>query len=185
MSLGNGAWSATELGRRVVVPGVSRTPWHVMPTSTVLARLDVTEGGLTSAEAHRRQRDDPAAAETETSLGRAFLDELNNPLTPVLAGGAVLSAAIGAVVDAAIVVGVTAFSALIGGVQRVATDRAVAGLLERSSIRARVVRDGQPRAASAPTRSSSATSSTSGPTTSCPPTAACSSPTGSRSTSRR
>ena len=87
---------------------MSRTPWHVMPTSTVLARLDVTEGGLTSAEAHRRQRDDPAAAETETSLGRAFLDELNNPLTPVLAGGAVLSAAIGAVVDAAIVVGVTA-----------------------------------------------------------------------------
>ena len=145
VSLGNGAWAATELGRRVVVPGVSRTPWHVMPTSTVLARLDVTERGLTTAEAHRRHRDDPAAAETETTLGRAFLDELNNPLTPVLAGGAVLSAAIGAVVDAAIVVGVTAFSALIGGVQQVATDRAVAGLLERSSIRTRVVRDGHSR----------------------------------------
>ncbi|MDD7939879.1 cation-transporting P-type ATPase [Actinomycetospora lutea] len=145
VSLGAGAWSATELGRRVVVPGVSRTPWHVMPTSTVLARLDVTERGLTSAEAHRRHRDDPAAAETSTTLGRAFLDELNNPLTPVLAGGAVLSAAIGAVVDAAIVVGVTAFSALIGGVQQVATDRAVAGLLERSSIRTRVQRDGHAR----------------------------------------
>ncbi|MFC5138214.1 HAD-IC family P-type ATPase [Actinomycetospora rhizophila] len=145
VSLGAGAWSATELGRRVVVPGVSRTPWHVMPTSTVLARLDVTERGLTSAEAHRRHRDDPAAAETSTTLGRAFLDELNNPLTPVLAGGAVLSAAIGAVVDAAIVVGVTAFSALIGGVQQVATDRAVAGLLERSSIRTRVLRDGTAR----------------------------------------
>ncbi len=149
VSLGNGAWSASELGRRVVVPGVSRTPWHVMPTSTVLARLDVTEQGLTSAQAHRRHRDDPAAAETQTSLGRAFLDELNNPLTPVLAGGAVLSAAIGAVVDAAIVVGVTAFSALIGGVQQVVTDRAVAGLLERSSIRARVLRDGSPRAVGA------------------------------------
>jgi len=145
VSLGNGAWAASELGRRVVVPGVSRTPWHVMPTSTVLARLDVTEQGLTSAEAGRRQREDPAAAETQTSLGRAFLDELNNPLTPVLAGGAVLSAAIGAVVDAAIVIGVTAASALLGGVQRVVTDRAVAGLLERSSIRARVLRDGTPR----------------------------------------
>ncbi|MDD7936379.1 cation-translocating P-type ATPase [Actinomycetospora straminea] len=145
VALGAGAWSATELGRRVVVPGVSRTPWHVMPTSTVLARLDVTEQGLTTAEAHRRHRDDPAAAETQTTLGRAFLDELNNPLTPVLAGGAVLSAAIGAVVDAAIVVGVTAFSALIGGVQQVATERAVAGLLERSAIRTRVVRDGTAR----------------------------------------
>ncbi|GAA4789060.1 hypothetical protein GCM10023200_24610 [Actinomycetospora chlora] len=145
VSLGAGAWSATELGRRVVVPGVSRTPWHVMPAATVLSRLAVTERGLSTAEAHRRHRDDPAAAETQTSLGRAFLDELNNPLTPVLAGGAVLSAAIGAVVDAAIVVGVTAFSALIGGVQQVATDRAVAGLLERSSVRTRVLRDGAPR----------------------------------------
>ncbi|MDD7967269.1 cation-translocating P-type ATPase [Actinomycetospora lemnae] len=145
VSLGAGVWSATELGRRVVVPGVSRTPWHVMPTSTVLARLDVTEQGLTTAEAHRRHRDDPAAAETQTTLGRAFLDELNNPLTPVLAGGAVLSAAIGAIVDAAIVVGVTAFSALIGGVQQVVTERAVAGLLERSAVRARVVRDGTAR----------------------------------------
>ncbi len=62
----------------------------------------------------------------------------------MLAGGAVLSAAIGAVIDAAIVVGVTAASALIGGVQRVVTDRAVAGLLERSSTRARVLRDGVP-----------------------------------------
>ncbi len=145
VALGAGAWSASELGRKTLVPGVSRTPWHVMPAETVLARLDTTERGLSAAEAARRTREDPAADAEETpSLGRAFIDELNNPLTPVLAGGAVLSAAIGAVVDAAIVVGVTAASALIGGVQRVVTDRAVAGLLERSSTRARVLRDGVP-----------------------------------------
>jgi calcium-translocating P-type ATPase len=145
VALGAGAWSASELGRKTLVPGVSRTPWHVMPTETVLTRLDTTERGLSAAEVARRRQEDPAAdAEASPSLGRAFLDELNNPLTPVLAGGAVLSAAIGAVVDAAIVVGVTAASALIGGVQRVVTDRAVAGLLERSSTRARVLRDGVP-----------------------------------------
>jgi cation-transporting P-type ATPase I len=144
VALGAGAWSASELGRRTLVPGVSRTPWHVMPAETVLTRLDATERGLSAAEAARRIREDPAAAEETTSLGRAFIDELNNPLTPVLAGGAVLSAAIGAIADAAIVVGVTAASALIGGVQRVVTDRAVAGLLERSSTRARVLRDGVP-----------------------------------------
>ena len=145
VALGAGAWSASELGRKTLVPGVSRTPWHVMPAETVLTRLDTTERGLSAAEVARRRQEDPAAdAEASPSLGRAFLDELNNPLTPVLAGGAVLSAAIGAVVDAAIVVGVTAASALIGGVQRVVTDRAVAGLLERSSTRARVLRDGVP-----------------------------------------
>ncbi|MEJ2871383.1 cation-translocating P-type ATPase [Actinomycetospora sp. OC33-EN08] len=144
VALGAGAWSASELGRKTLVPGVSRTPWHVMPADTVLARLDASERGLSAAEVARRTREDPAAAEETTSLGRAFVDELNNPLTPVLAGGAVLSAAIGAIADASIVVGVTAFSALIGGVQRVWTDRAVAGLLERSSTRARVLRDGVP-----------------------------------------
>ncbi|WP_433803254.1 HAD-IC family P-type ATPase [Actinomycetospora sp. CA-084318] len=144
VALGAGAWSASELGRKTLVPGVSRTPWHVMPAETVLTRLDASERGLSSAEAARRVREDPAAAEESTSLGRAFIDELNNPLTPVLAGGAVLSAAIGAIADAAIVVGVTAASALIGGVQRVVTDRAVAGLLERSSTRTRVLRDGVP-----------------------------------------
>ena len=150
VSLGSGAWSASELGRRTLVPGVSRTPWHVMPAETVLARVGGTEVGLTGVEAARRVREDPAAGdEAPPSLGRAFLDELNNPLTPVLAGGAVLSAAIGAVVDAAIVVGVTAASALLGGVQRVVTDRAVAGLLERSAVRARVLRDGLPGTVSA------------------------------------
>ncbi len=145
VALGAGAWSASELGRKTLVPGVSRTPWHVMPAETVLARLDTTERGLSVAEVARRTREDPALdADEAPSLGRAFLDELNNPLTPVLAGGALLSAAIGAVVDAAIVVGVTAVSALIGGVQRVVTDRAVAGLLERSSTRTRVLRDGVP-----------------------------------------
>ncbi|GAA4822137.1 hypothetical protein GCM10023201_05010 [Actinomycetospora corticicola] len=149
VALGAGAWSASELGRKTLVPGVSRTPWHVMPAETVLTRLDAGEQGLTAAEAARRVREDPAAAEETTSLGRAFIEELNNPLTPVLAGGAVLSAAIGAIADAAIVVGVTAASALIGGVQRVVTDRAVAGLLERSSTRARVLRDGVPVAVTA------------------------------------
>ncbi len=145
VALGAGAWSASELGRKTLVPGVSRTPWHVMPTETVLTRLGTTERGLSAAEVARRAREDPAVdAEEGPSLGRAFVDELNNPLTPVLAGGAVLSAAIGAVVDAAIVVGVTAASALLGGIQRVVTDRAVAGLLERSSTRARVLRDGVP-----------------------------------------
>jgi len=150
VALGAGVWSASELGRRTVVPGVSRTPWHVMPVGTVLARLNTDAGGLSDAEASRRFREDPAAAEdTPPSLGRTFVDELNNPLTPVLAGGAVLSAAIGAVADAAIVIGVTAASALLGGVQRVVTDRAVAGLLERSSTRTRVLRDGRPRGVTA------------------------------------
>ncbi|NUT96606.1 MAG: cation-translocating P-type ATPase, partial [Saccharothrix sp.] len=80
-----------------------------------------------------------------TSLGSAFLAELANPLTPVLAGGAALSAAVGSPVDAALVGGVVGVSALIGSVQQVFTDRALADLLARSAVRATVVRGGVER----------------------------------------
>ncbi len=39
------------------------------------------------------------------NLAHAFAEELANPLTPILAGGAALSAAIGSIVDAVIIVG--------------------------------------------------------------------------------
>jgi len=47
------------------------------------------------------------------------------------------------VVDAALVAGVTVASALIGGVQRRGTDRALSALLTESAVTARVRRDGQ------------------------------------------
>jgi cation-transporting ATPase I len=141
-SLGQGVWAATEVGRRPVSPPVSRTPWHAMPADVVLRRLDVsTEAGLDPGEVRRRSRDEQTRSE-RLSIVRAFMGELANPLTPILAGGAALSAAIGAVTDATIVVGVSALSALVGAVQRVATDRAVGGLLDQSAVTARVLRAG-------------------------------------------
>ncbi|MBV8931952.1 MAG: HAD-IC family P-type ATPase, partial [Kutzneria sp.] len=64
------------------------------------------------------------------------------PLTPILAGGAALSAAVGSMVDAGIVVGASALGAVIGAVQKTLTDRAVADLLAASAVTATVRRDG-------------------------------------------
>ncbi|MGB8962917.1 MAG: hypothetical protein WCC38_13310, partial [Pseudonocardiaceae bacterium] len=72
------------------------------------------------------------------------MEDLDNPLTPILAGGAVLSASLGSMVHAGLVAGVSALSALIGGAQRLHTDRAVAQLLAGSAVTARVLRDGHP-----------------------------------------
>jgi cation-transporting ATPase I len=142
-SMAAGVWTATELLRRPVSPPVSRTPWHAMPAEAVLRAVDSTAAGLTGPEARRRRRGDADEKDGTPSLLRAFATELANPLTPILVAGAALSASIGAVTDAAIVVGVGGVSALIGGVQRVATDRAVAELLRRSAIYGRVLRSGQ------------------------------------------
>ncbi|HEY9472481.1 MAG TPA: cation-transporting P-type ATPase, partial [Mycobacteriales bacterium] len=139
----SGAWSAVDLTRRPVIPPVSHVPWHLMPAQTVLDRVGAHAGGLTTDQARRRRRSVDERQPPPTTLASAFLTELANPLTPILIGGAGLSASIGAVVDAGIIVSVTAASALLGAVQRTATERAVSGLLERSATVARVYRDGE------------------------------------------
>ncbi|WP_344321696.1 cation-translocating P-type ATPase [Streptomyces macrosporus] len=141
-----GTWRARQLLSRPVTPPVETTPWHLMPTDRVLERLGTTDRGLDRAEAEAR-----AARETTSeqpkgiSLPAAFIEELANPLTPVLAAGAALSAAVGSQTDAALVAGITGASALVGAVQRVRTDRALAELFARSAIGARVRRGGTER----------------------------------------
>ncbi len=144
LGIGYGVWSAVELLRRPPAPPPAAEPWHAMPARTVLERTGGRTGGLTDEEAARRTgpgTDGPL----RPSLLRSVAAELANPLTPVLLGGAVLSAAVGGALDAGIVVGVTVLSGVIGGVQRHLTEREVARLHEQSAITAAVVRDGRER----------------------------------------
>jgi len=145
IALASGAWSVTELSRQPACAQPPSPPWHAMPASLVLDRLNSQATGLTSDDAELRRQPDESLS-PEPSLLRAFVSELANPLTPILGGGAVLSASIGAVADAVIVAGVCALSALMGGVQRVYTERSMARLLRASAVTARVLRNGAERA---------------------------------------
>lgn len=140
----SGAWSVTDLARRPATVPPSAPPWHAMPAELVLSRLRSRASGLSADEVQRRWQAD-SVQPRELSLPRAFVAELANPLTPILGGGAALSASIGAVADAVIVSGVCALSALIGSVQRVYTERSMARLLSASAVTARVLRDGDER----------------------------------------
>jgi hypothetical protein len=144
IALASGAWSAAGLARRPATVPVPSPPWHAMPAEVALALLRSRSGGLSSNEARVRWHPDERQP-PRLSLPRAFLAELASPLTPILFGGAALSASIGAVTDAVIVTGVGALSALMGGAQRVYTDRSMAGLYETSAVTARVLRDGGER----------------------------------------
>jgi cation-transporting ATPase I len=139
-----GTWTAWNVGRRPLDPPISRIPWHAMPVGAVLDQLQASPAGLSASEVARRRRRGRQPELVQPSLVRAVAEELDNPLTPILAGGAALSAAVGSVTDAALVAGVSALSALVGGVQRLRTDRAIAALLANSAVTARVLRDGTP-----------------------------------------
>ncbi|MFG3438955.1 HAD-IC family P-type ATPase [Nonomuraea sp. NPDC047897] len=76
------------------------------------------------------------------SLARACAGELANPLTPVLAAGAGVSAAVGSVLDAALIAGVMAAGALLGGAQRWGAGRALHRLTRVTAVPVRLRRPG-------------------------------------------
>ncbi|MET8834423.1 HAD-IC family P-type ATPase [Micromonospora sp. NPDC004540] len=142
LAFAHGVWRAQRLPDRTRTPAPALTAWHLMPVETVLDQLGSHAEGLTGEEVTRRRRAVAADGHGPAGLLRAFADELSNPLTPVLAAGAVLSATFGSLVDAALVGGVVGGSALIGAVHQRNTERSLAALLSRSAVTARVLRDG-------------------------------------------
>ena len=136
----NGLRVARGLRRVSAAQHVESPPWHALTGDEVLALLASSRHGLSkrAVASHRRQTD-----ERERSLAGAMVDELANPLTPVLMGAAAMSAAVGSPADAAIVGAVTALNAVLGGTQRWRVDRAVRAMEEQSGQFVRVRRDGE------------------------------------------
>jgi cation-transporting ATPase I len=143
VAMANGIRAAAYLrdhGGRV--PG-DPTRWHELGIDEVLKRLGSSPNGLSRHEVVRRQRSDTGVQAPEPSLTRSIVSELANPLTPILAGGAVASALVGSPADAGIVAGVSVLNALIGGGQRFAAERAIVSLSEISQTSVIVLRQGQ------------------------------------------
>ncbi|MGP4050561.1 cation-translocating P-type ATPase [Streptomyces sp. 2A115] len=136
-----GFWAGWRLRGRPAPAAVERTPWHSMTVRQVMARLGTSSRGLDETEAARRRqfegrdRHDGAV----TLIGR-FAEELANPLTPILAIGGGISAALGSVLDAMLIGGVLGVDALVGGVQQQKADHAAERLVEATSVRVRVRR---------------------------------------------
>jgi cation-transporting ATPase I len=143
-AMANGVRAAVALRDRRVVIRDAGPAWHALDAGEVLELLGGSHDGLAADEAATRLAERPPASEGRLTLARAFVEELANPLTPVLAVGATLSAAVGEPSDAAIVGGVVALNALVSATQRVRVDRAVGDLEEATtSALARARRDGE------------------------------------------
>ncbi|WP_188190337.1 cation-translocating P-type ATPase [Nonomuraea sp. SYSU D8015] len=140
-----GEWSGRSVGREAPPVPADYTPWHAMSSRDVLARLRTSPEGLTEAEAGRRRAASarPAVTGPRTLVG-ASVDELTNPLTPVLATGAGLSAAFGSVLDAVLIAGVAVVGGLLGGAQRTGADRVLHRLTETTAVRVRLRRPSGP-----------------------------------------
>jgi cation-transporting P-type ATPase I len=120
---------------------IDPTPWHALGVQGVLARLGTTADGL----AHDAKRALPSSRQVRPAwleLASAIQKELMSPLSPLLAVGAGMSAVVGSLADAGIVAGVGGINALIGGVQRFKTERAISELGRVAEGRVHVRRSG-------------------------------------------
>jgi cation-transporting ATPase I len=114
-----GAWDGARLGRRSDPIPAETTPWHAVPWDVALRKLGTSPKGLAPEEARRRRSGSSWAARDQTpSLAAVIVDELNNPLTPVLAAGAGLAAAAGSPMDAGLVGGVMGGNAVFSALYR-------------------------------------------------------------------
>ena len=141
-----GAWTAVGLSRRPAPRAGTTTAWHTLSVESALGALDSSVDGLSEREAEQRRVDQGSTVETEApALVRAAVQELNSPLTPVLATAAGISALTGSVVDAGLMTALVGLDALVGGLQRTRADRSLRRLVDSSALTARVHRDGDER----------------------------------------
>ncbi|HEY2636747.1 MAG TPA: HAD-IC family P-type ATPase, partial [Solirubrobacteraceae bacterium] len=139
-----GTWSAVEVARRPRPVPVDLPDWHAMGIEETLAALGSSRAGLTKAAAAKRAAAaaDNAATPRPSNLASAVVAELANPLTPLLALGAGLSAAVGSVMDAALVSSVVAINAGISAAQRLRTEHSLEELTRATAVKATVARGG-------------------------------------------
>ncbi len=138
----NGARAAIVLSRQPRAQLRDPPPWHELDVDEVLDRLGSSRHGLSPQAASWRQGPVRRSLSAPLVFAQTITHELANPLTPLLAGGAALSAAVGSPIDAALIGAVTGLSALVGAGQRFRAARSVAALADRSAIPARVVHNG-------------------------------------------
>ncbi|AWS46210.1 cation-translocating P-type ATPase [Streptosporangium sp. 'caverna'] len=140
-AIGMGEWAARNIGRGNLPVPADRTPWHAMSPENVLSWLNSSLKGITAAEASKRRKyADPEDSRGPDSLLRTSVEELANPLTPVLGAGAGVSAVVGSISDSVLIAAVMLINALIGGGQRYAADQALHRLTESVAVRVRLRR---------------------------------------------
>jgi Mg2+-importing ATPase len=118
------------------------------PLEQVRAALHTQAGGLSSAEARERlDTYGPNALEAKEQVTplRLFLGQFRSPLVLILVFAGSLSAALREWVDAGIVLAMVLISAFLGFIQEYNASTAMKKLRARVTIKANVVRDGQPQ----------------------------------------
>ena len=116
-----------------------------LPASSLFERLRSSPSGLTSDEARRRLGEfganEPAPHRRNAAIGR-LLGIVANPLVAILVTASLVTASLGDIVNASIIVVIVALSVVLNLVQTHRSERAADRLREEAAPTATVLRDG-------------------------------------------
>ncbi|MCJ7589136.1 MAG: HAD-IC family P-type ATPase, partial [Candidatus Aminicenantes bacterium] len=125
---------------------MNATPWHALDTAQTLEKLRTDPvRGLSEAEARTRLETygpNELKAEEKTSPWKVFFHQFTNILIIILLVATVLSALVGEIFDAALILVIVVFCAVLGFVQEYRAERALEALKKMLSPMIRVIRDG-------------------------------------------
>lgn len=124
----------------------SKSPWHAYPVGEVEAAFSTSPHGLSAAEAtDRLTRYGPneLQAEAPPSLLRIFLQQFSNTFILILVVAAVVTLALGELLDTLLIAVALLLNAVIGAYQERRAADAVRALMRLVVPHCRVVRDGQ------------------------------------------
>jgi Ca2+-transporting ATPase len=140
----------TETPTRPDTEALEVVPWHTLPLETALARLGVSRGGLTTAEADSR-RDQCGPNELQEEGGRTvwniLWEQVSSVMIVILLIAGVLALLFkgggGLPIDAIAIFSIVVLFVVLGVLQEHRAQKAIAALKQMSSPTVRVVRDGQ------------------------------------------
>jgi Ca2+-transporting ATPase len=126
---------------------MTTTPWHALNTAETIERLETNPAqGLSADEARvRLDRYGPneLRAEEKTSPWTVFFGQFKNALIIILLVATLLSALVGEIFDAALILVIVVFCAVLGFVQEYRAERALDALKKMLSPFIRIIRDGR------------------------------------------
>lgn len=120
--------------------------WHALSRDQVLDILKTSENGLTEKEAKDRLTiygPNAIKEERRKSAGALFAKQFKEPLIIILLAATTISAIIGELVDALVIVAIVALAAIVGFVQEYKSEKAIEALKKMAAATCRVIRDGE------------------------------------------
>ena len=120
--------------------------WYALPEEEALRTLNSNRNGLDQGEVGKRlEKYGPnvLAEEERTTPFKIFVEQFKNFLILILIGAVVVSAAIGEVLDAGVILAIVIACAVLGFIQEYRSERAIQALKKMAAPTAKVIRDGR------------------------------------------